>query len=225
MTDQAAKARLTFFGTMTASLSHELKNVLATINEFAGLLEDLSVGGDPAAPPLPASKVHSISTRVLNQIKRGEALVKRLNRFAHSTDDRNGPIELNPLLGDFCDLGDRFVRLAQATLTRSFPPEEHLLELDPFALLQVLFQALRLALDELGPDRRIELVCTCSVSEGLAIRLTWPSSDRPPLAIETVRAQVGGAADLVPAAIKVFVEDGRQGISLFAPSICPLVYS
>ena len=33
---------LRFFGTMTASISHELKNALSIINEGAGLLEDLA---------------------------------------------------------------------------------------------------------------------------------------------------------------------------------------
>jgi hypothetical protein len=35
-----AETGLQFFGKMTASISHEIKNVLAIINENAGLLED-----------------------------------------------------------------------------------------------------------------------------------------------------------------------------------------
>jgi hypothetical protein len=34
---------LQFFGKMSASISHEIKNVMAIINENAGLLEDLTV--------------------------------------------------------------------------------------------------------------------------------------------------------------------------------------
>ena len=40
---------LQFFGKMTASISHEIKNVLAIINENAGLLEDLALMADRGA--------------------------------------------------------------------------------------------------------------------------------------------------------------------------------
>ena len=38
-----ADAGMKFFGKMTASATHEIKNALAIINESAGLLEDLSI--------------------------------------------------------------------------------------------------------------------------------------------------------------------------------------
>jgi len=41
---------LKFFGKMTASISHELKNVLAIINENAGLLEDLCAMAEKGRP-------------------------------------------------------------------------------------------------------------------------------------------------------------------------------
>ena len=44
--ETAAETGLQFFGKMTASISHEIKNVLAIINENAGLLEDLALLSD-----------------------------------------------------------------------------------------------------------------------------------------------------------------------------------
>jgi len=44
-----AETGLQFFGKMTASISHEIKNVLAIINENAGLLEDLALMADGGA--------------------------------------------------------------------------------------------------------------------------------------------------------------------------------
>ena len=41
--DTIGESGLQFFGKVSASISHELKNVLAIINENAGLLEDLTL--------------------------------------------------------------------------------------------------------------------------------------------------------------------------------------
>ena len=38
------KKELEFFGKITACISHELNNVLSIINEYTGLLEDLTLG-------------------------------------------------------------------------------------------------------------------------------------------------------------------------------------
>jgi hypothetical protein len=41
-TDSLGRQGLQFFGKISASVSHEIKNVLAVIGENAGLLEDLA---------------------------------------------------------------------------------------------------------------------------------------------------------------------------------------
>jgi len=45
---------LRFFGKISASISHELKNTFAVINENAGLLEDFSVMAEKGIPMDPA---------------------------------------------------------------------------------------------------------------------------------------------------------------------------
>ena len=42
-----------FFGKMSASISHEIKNALAIINENAGLLEDLTLLAEQGRPTDP----------------------------------------------------------------------------------------------------------------------------------------------------------------------------
>ena len=44
--ENTSEMGLQFFGRMSASISHEIKNVLAIINENAGLLEDFSLMAD-----------------------------------------------------------------------------------------------------------------------------------------------------------------------------------
>lgn len=48
--NEAELSGIQFFGKMSASISHEIKNVLAVINENAGLLEDICFMADRGKP-------------------------------------------------------------------------------------------------------------------------------------------------------------------------------
>ncbi|WP_054693217.1 hypothetical protein [Desulfosarcina cetonica] len=74
-----------FFGEISASISHELKNVLAIVNENAGLLDDMvrmSEQGLCLAP----ERVSRAALSIIRQVARGDRIIKNMNRFAHSAD-------------------------------------------------------------------------------------------------------------------------------------------
>jgi hypothetical protein len=66
-----AQAGLRFFGKMSVSATHEIKNTLAIIKESAGLLEDLSMMAKKGQP-LSTSHINDISQRVARQVKRSD---------------------------------------------------------------------------------------------------------------------------------------------------------
>jgi len=167
----ALAKKLAFFGAITASLSHELKNVLATINEFSGLLDDLCQAAAGGKAPSPERLVN-ISGKISKQVKRGETLIQRLNRFAHSVDEPRASVELKELLERICIICDRFAKLGQATLERRFPEGEREITSDPFTLQQVVYLGVRAALATAGQQRRITV----------ALELDAP---RPTIAIES----------------------------------------
>ena len=74
------------FGAISASVSHELKNALAIINENAGLLEDLSFMAEKGLPLEPA-KLKSLAASIGKQIQRADGIIRNMNHFAHSTID------------------------------------------------------------------------------------------------------------------------------------------
>ena len=76
---------LVFFGTMTASISHEVKNCLAIVNENAGLLEDLLMLAEKGRP-LNFERLKQIATDLHRQADRANGIVGKLNRFAHSAE-------------------------------------------------------------------------------------------------------------------------------------------
>ena len=95
--EQETLNRLAFFGRMNAHISHELKNILATISETAGLLMDLmdmyGVGKGPQAERLP-----QLCERIDSLVTRGNDTVRNMNRFAHSVDEPVKQIDLGELL-------------------------------------------------------------------------------------------------------------------------------
>jgi len=81
---------LVFFGTLTASVTHELNNVLSIIDQTRGLLEDLAVGAASGRAIDPA-RLETIATRIDRQVRKGVEIMSCLNRFAHSLDTHNLP--------------------------------------------------------------------------------------------------------------------------------------
>lgn len=148
--------KLAFFGAIGASLSHELKNVLATINEFSGLLEDL-IAASEHGRPLQPQQIQSTCERIAKQIHRGEVLIGRLNRFAHSADVPVRTIDLSAQLNDIADLTNRFAKLKQVTLKRRFPENTTSVVLDPFTLQQAIYLCIRMALDAATEKRTVTL--------------------------------------------------------------------
>jgi len=148
---------LQFFGQMTASISHEIKNVLAIINENAGLLEDLALMADEGAEIDP-QRLQNMSRAVMKQVSRADAIMKNMNRLAHSVDESIETIDLNDLLELLVALSNRFAstRSVAIQLKRNEGPLK--LRTSPFFLMNLLWLCLDFAMDAAGEDKIVELV-------------------------------------------------------------------
>lgn len=198
--------KLMFFGRISASLSHELKNVLATINEFSGLLDDLSRAA-ASGRPLKPERLQSVCGKIANQIGRGEELIRRMNRFSHSVDEPLASVDLRELLGLVCDLCGRFAKLKQATLERRFPDAPQVLTLDTFALEYAVALAIDLALRGATDERRVTVALLepaaprgCQIAVESADPLGPAELARTPehALLVGVMAHLGGTVDLAP---------------------------
>jgi len=98
---------LHFFGKMTASISHEIKNVLAIINENAGLLEDFTLMAE-GGMAIELERLKALSRAVTKQVERADTIVKNMNRFARSTDTSLQTIDLNDVMQLLVALSNRF---------------------------------------------------------------------------------------------------------------------
>ena len=65
---------LKFFGKINASISHEIRNTLAVINENAGLIKDLILMSEKGHP-LDVGRIAGRVEKVLEQVKRTDGII------------------------------------------------------------------------------------------------------------------------------------------------------
>ncbi len=137
---------LAFMGTITASVSHELNNVIAIMDQTTGLLEDkLSGAGDEVR--IPSEKLEKIVTSLQNQAARGLAIIKSLNRFSHSADHTRCRFDVGETLQNLVQLTTRLATMKGASLDANLPNTPVEIESNPFRLQQAVFQAIKMALE------------------------------------------------------------------------------
>jgi C4-dicarboxylate-specific signal transduction histidine kinase len=148
---------LQFFGKMTASISHEIKNVLAIINENAGLLEDLALLADRGAAIEP-QRLKNMSRVVMKQVSRADAIMKNMNRLAHSVDESIKTIDLNDILELVVALSHRFAAMRDVSVDPKLGENPMMVRTAPFVLMNLLWLCLDFAMDAAGEDKIVELV-------------------------------------------------------------------
>ena len=147
---------LQFFGKMSASISHEVKNVLAIINENAGLLEDLTVMVEKGMP-LDPQRLKTPAIRIMKQIRRGDDIIKGMNRFAHSVDDPLRQIDLDDPLALTCALSNRFASMRGVVLELPPPSTPVSAVTNPFFLQNLLWLCLDFAMGCAGAGKTVSL--------------------------------------------------------------------
>jgi signal transduction histidine kinase len=146
---------LAFYGKVSASISHELKNIMAIISETSGLLNDLgemAVKGTPIDPKM----LKGCTVSIAEEIQRGFDTIRQMNRFAHSVDTPVASINLVELLDLVCNL---FGFLAFAGKIQIQPCEapKPIAATVPFLLQELVYQVLIQTFKSSGPGAEIEI--------------------------------------------------------------------
>lgn len=135
--DLIGDAGLHFFGRMSASISHELKNALAIIKENAGLLDDyinMTAEGATVDP----DRFRTIARRIDGQTRRADAIIKDLNQFAHTVDSASKAVDLNHMLDLLAALHRRLGDMRQVTIGARTMQPPLVITTSPFLLLNAL---------------------------------------------------------------------------------------
>jgi signal transduction histidine kinase len=150
------QAGVRFFSEMAASISHDIKNVFAVINENAGLLDDFCLMAARGKPFDPA-RVKRLAGDIQDQIRRGDRIVTTMNKFAHSADSDSMPTDLGELLDLLAELSQRSASMRGVRLEVNRPPTPVRVTTSPFVLLNLLWLGLDYAMTAAGPRKTVAL--------------------------------------------------------------------
>jgi len=146
---------LAFFGKVNASISHELKNILAIISEAAGLLNDLTKMARKDGN-FELDMIQTCSQDIVEEVQRGFATIKQMNTFSHSVDDSLKRMNLIEVLDLMIHVAGF---LSFAGKVRFDPPAEAapIILTCPWRLQNLIYQALIYAFESVGPDGTIQV--------------------------------------------------------------------
>lgn len=206
-----------FIGRVTAGVSHELMNVLATIRESSGLIEDLMAIDDTPFPY--REKLLKKLTTIRGQVNRGMEIGDRLNRFAHSMDNRIVRLEVNELLGQLASVMKRSAGMRQVDVRAEAAESPVEIEADPIQLQTILAACIEYCLDRTATGGVITVGCRredggitifCKGNPGLA-----PAEDAGSRATRV--APYNGVLDAFRDNLSTLDNHGGPGFGLFLP--------
>ncbi|MFW5908459.1 MAG: hypothetical protein ACOCR8_02365 [Desulfosalsimonas sp.] len=168
---------LAFFGKMTANLTHEFKNILAIIQESAGLMEDI-MAISPLAQEKYQERFNKSMATIKKQLQRGMELATRFNRFAHAPDHTNAEMDLGETIDHFCTLTERFARLKHISLEPVSAGRQISMTTNPVLLYMALFYGLDSCLNVLPANSEIR-ISLAEKNSKVAVEITCSGKDAP----------------------------------------------
>lgn len=161
---------LRFFGKMTASISHEIKNVLAIINETAGLLEDITFMAEKGRPVDP-ERIKTLAGKIMKQVQRADGVVKNMNKFAHSIDETVKAVDLGETIEFVAALAARFASMRGVVLETEPSARPVTATTVPFVLQNLIWLCLDFAMGVAGEGKTVNLIAE-ETKHGPRIRFT-----------------------------------------------------
>jgi len=146
---------LAFFGKVNASISHELKNILAIISETAGLLQDLTEMATQGQK-IELEMLNTCSRDIAEEIQRGFTTIKQMNSFSHSMDVPLKSVNLIEVLDLMINLAGF---LSYASKVRIDPAQGGAVTVStcPFRLQNIVYQTLTCAFKSAGVSGEIQV--------------------------------------------------------------------
>lgn len=145
-----------FFGEMTASVSHEIKNVMAIINENAGLLEDM-VAMNRQGMPFPAERIDKLAQSVARQIARADEIIQTLNRFAHSADNARETVDAAEMVQFMINLTSRLTTMQGVRFDFAAPEKPVTTHANRFFLAYLVWRGMTAAMAMSQADESIRM--------------------------------------------------------------------
>ncbi len=155
--DPLGEAGLAFYSKVSASISHEIKNSLAVLNESAGYLEDVTLMAKKGMK-VDMERLQSLAGTMLKQVQRSNFIVNNMNRLAHSLDDPASQVDLNVLLELMINLSERTTVTRGFKVSVAFFDTALTITTHPFFLKNLIWLILDFAMNITDDAKKIELL-------------------------------------------------------------------
>ncbi len=173
---------LRFFGVVSASISHEIKNRMAVINEQAGLLEDI-VRMAEKGRPLDLERVMRLAGALKSQVTMTDDIIRNMNRFSHSVDRFWRPVDLGEWVGLVVNLFKRMNDNRGLAVSFSSPVDVITLDSAPFLLMNLLGLCMDGAADRADRTQPVVLRCL-KTGDGGCVEISFtPGAGPDPVAL------------------------------------------
>ncbi len=153
---------IALIGKIAAGMTHDMKNVLAIINESAGLIQDIFAYSSKNANPVDKmdkmDKVERALNSVKKQIDRGADIMTKFNRFAHSMDEPVSQVTANEIVEQVVFLMHRFAGQKQIELIAKPRRRDKNFSTNPIRLLLAICMYVDYYLSELSEAKKIILM-------------------------------------------------------------------
>lgn len=159
-----------FFGRVTASVTHEIKNALAVIRENAGLMEDLITMGGRKGDLDPA-RIQSLAGKIGKQAMKADGIVRNMNRFAHSMDEPVADLNLGETVELLAALSGRIAAMHGVTFETMVPDAPVWVKSNPVFVETLLWTCLEYAMGAAGSEKRLGIVLD-ETESGARVRVT-----------------------------------------------------
>ena len=201
---------LRFFGAMTASISHELKNRFAIVNEQAGLLTDF-VRMAERGKALDPERLMRLGESLKTQVALADDLLGHMNRFSHSVDETTCETDIAMVLACITGLARRTADRRNVCIDLQLPEAHPMAHTSAFSLMNLIWILLEGAMGPGTDQRSLTLACE-SLPEGASIRMDGTLSPDP------LKQAIDGASDLSQElGAQVSLDSDGRSVSVLLP--------
>jgi C4-dicarboxylate-specific signal transduction histidine kinase len=164
--DELTQAGFHFFGKMSASATHEIKNTLAIINENIGLVDDLAMMAQDGM--ISSEQIKGVSKKIKKQVQRSNDILKKLNTFSHSVDLSKQMADVETTVKFTLDLASRLIDMYEVTIEITPAPSHISVNANQFFLENMIWKAVETACQGVGQEKKV-IVSFKQDSETLAV--------------------------------------------------------
>lgn len=167
---QLNENEIKFIGKITAAITHEINNALASIKEISGLMEDIMSMSSDASFHYQEKFIKNLN-RIREQVQRGVKLTTSLNKFSHLSDENMVQVELNDLMEHLVFLNQRFARIKNAELNYQPADKPINFNTNPMQLQMAIYNCITYLLKQ-SVEGGIINIHTDNNEELISIRIT-----------------------------------------------------